>query len=121
MEFEAQLQVYFLIYLVNHFDLFFFSLIKYSPFIGCNNPENKFKKVSSNNNVKEDNVSVVQSIIREPVNNNPVNNNKPDKVETNDKSVQEPEPELEPEQDLTLQIEDSTDEFLNGIDSGEKP
>ena len=57
--------------------------------------------------------------------NNPVNNNKADIVETNDKAVQEPEPELEPElepeQDLTLQIEDSVDEFLNGIDSSEKP
>ena len=27
----------------------------------------------------------------------------------------------EPEQDLTLKIEDSTDEFLNGIESAEKP
>lgn len=76
---------------------------------------------NNNNNSKEDNVSAVQSIMREPVNNNPVNNNNSDLVETNDKAVQEPEPELEPEQDLTLQIEDSTDEFLNGIDSGEKP
>ena len=81
----------------------------------------------SNNNGKEDNVSAVQSIMREPVNNNPVNdnpvnnNNKSDIVETNDKAVQEPEPELEPEQDLTLQIEDNVDEFLNGIESAEKP
>ena len=68
-------------------------------------------QVSSNNNnnniVKENNVSAVQSIMRKPV-----NNNNSDLVETNDKAVQEPEPELEPEQDLTLQIEDSTDEFL---------
>ena len=81
---------------------------------------------NNNNNLKEDNVSVVQSIIREPI-----NNNKSDTIETNDKAVQEPEPELEPppvperesepEQDLTLQIEDSTDDFLNGIDSVDKP
>jgi hypothetical protein len=80
-----------------------------------NNSNNNNINNNNSNNNKEDNVSAVQSIMREPV------NNKPDIVETNDKAVQEPEPELEPEQDLTLQIEDSTDEFLNGIESAEKP
>ena len=88
-------------------------------------PRRTIQLPSSNNMVKEDNVSEVQSIIRQPDSNNPDSNLKPNiiekTVETNDKAVQEPEPELEPEQDLTLQLEDSTDDFLNGIDSGEKP
>jgi len=83
-------------------------------------PRRTIQVSSNNNNVKEDNIPAVQSIMREPV-----NNNNSDLVETNDKAVQEPEPELEPElepeQDLTLQIEDGVDEFLNGIDSGGKP